>query len=63
MLPDKDNHNIGLSFEIKDQGIPSNYLCLAVVMAILCCQLNYIQNELQSKDGEQTHDLDFEAGR
>jgi hypothetical protein len=33
------------------------------VMAIPSCQLDYIWNELQSKIGWLTYDLDLEAGR
>ena len=33
------------------------------VMAILGCQLDYIWNELQSRNGGHTCDPDLEAGR
>ena len=38
-------------------------LCLSPGMAILGCQLDYIWNELQSRNGGHPCDLDLEAGR
>lgn len=34
-----------------------------IVMAILGCQLDYTWNELQSRNGGHTCDLDLEVGR